>query len=136
LLIASGAGLFAQTFAYTPINDAIDRMDWDDRWATLAAAMIFFFVPTVFLGMVSPFAAKLKIVSTHALGAGVGRLYALSSLGSIVGTLLTSFYLITFMGTRPAIRWEGALLVALGAMNLLPIKSAIKPKCTAKRARV
>lgn len=42
-----------------------------------------------------------------------GGLYALSSLGSIFGTLLTSFYLITLIGVRTIIVAEGVLLLLM-----------------------
>lgn len=89
------------------------------RAEPLLASTILFLPPTIFLGAVSPFAVKLQIKSLYSLGSGVGNLYALSSLGSILGTLLTSFYLITLLGIRKIIVAEGILLLVSSAMVFL-----------------
>jgi hypothetical protein len=47
------------------------------------------------------------------LGRKVGNLYALSSIGSIVGTILTAFYLITLIGVRKIIIGEGILSILM-----------------------
>jgi hypothetical protein len=77
------------------------------------AALFLFFVPSVFLGAVSPYTAKLMISSLHTSGATIGTLYALSTLGSIVGTLVTSFYLITVAGVKFLVMAEGILLIVI-----------------------
>jgi MFS family permease len=56
---------------------------------------VLLFVPSAFLlGMVSPFAARLKMNSVAHSGRTVGNLYALSTVGSIAGVFLAGFYLI------------------------------------------
>lgn len=57
-------------------------------------SIILFGTPSVLLGMVSPFAAKLKTESVQKVGGTIGNLYALSTVGSIAGTFLSGFYLI------------------------------------------
>jgi hypothetical protein len=49
----------------------------------------------------------------HTSGKTIGTLYALSTFGSIIGTLTTSFYLITLAGVNSLIMGQGVLLVAL-----------------------
>lgn len=64
------------------------------------AASIFLFAPaSVFLGMVSPYAVRLKIKALQTSGATVGQLYAISTVGSIAGTFAAGFVLIPVMGT-------------------------------------
>lgn len=105
-----------------PISDMIFMQDLGIRLSPLLASMALFFVPSIFLGMVSPYTVKLMICSLHTSGKTVGTLYALSTLGSIVGTLVTSFYLITVAGIKLLIMGQGILLVLitvpLFAMNL------------------
>jgi MFS family permease len=61
--------------------------------SVLSSALLF--VPAAFLlGMVSPFAARLKMHSVAYSGRTVGNLYALSTMGSIAGVFLAGFYLI------------------------------------------
>jgi spermidine synthase len=61
---------------------------------SIMAASFLFIAPSVLLGMVSPYALRLKIKSLKTSGNTVGNLYALSTLGSISGTFLAGFYLI------------------------------------------
>ena len=62
--------------------------------ASLVVSLILFSVPAFLLGMVAPLAVKLRLASLNVAGTTVGRLYSLSTLGSIAGTILTGFYLI------------------------------------------
>ena len=73
--------------------------------------MILFFMPAVFLGIVSPYTARLMICSLHTSGKTIGTLYALSTFGSIIGTLVTSFYLVTVAGINILIMSQGGLLI-------------------------
>ncbi len=61
---------------------------------SVVAASFLFIVPSVLLGMISPYALRLKIKSLKTSGNTAGNLYALSTLGSISGTFLAGFYLI------------------------------------------
>jgi hypothetical protein len=87
--------------------------DFGVRLSPLLASIALFLIPSVFLGIVSPYTAKLMICSLHTSGKTIGSLYALSTFGSIIGTLLTSFYLITVAGTNALIMGQGVLLIAL-----------------------
>ena len=63
-------------------------------------ASLFLFAPaSVVLGFVAPYAVKLKTVSLEDSGKTVGSLYALSTVGSIVGTFAAGFFLIPFVGS-------------------------------------
>jgi MFS family permease len=86
----------------------------DLRWPTLGVGLLLFLVPSVLLGMVTPYAAKLLIHALGHLGAGVGKISGISTVGAIVGTLGTTFYLITWMGTRWLLAANGLVLVGLG----------------------
>ena len=123
-LIIIAPGLFFLTFPLhsTPISDWIFMKDLGIRLSPLLASIILFLVPSVFLGFVSPYTAKLMICSLHTSGKTIGTLYALSTFGSIIGTLITSFYLITIAGTNVLIMGQGILLIAIAvplySMNL------------------
>ncbi len=56
--------------------------------------------PVVLLGMVSPFAIRLAVSSIATAGAVAGRLYALSTAGSLLGTFLPALVLIPAIGTQ------------------------------------
>jgi len=95
------------------ISDWIFVLDLGIRLSPLLASLILFFLPAVFLGMVSPYTVKLMICSLHTSGTTVGTLYSISTLGSIVGTLFTSFYLITVVGVKILIMGQGAILILI-----------------------
>jgi predicted membrane-bound spermidine synthase len=56
------------------------------------ASLVLFAPASIFLGMVTPYAIKLKMLSLYESGRTVGNLYALSTIGSIVGTFSAGFF--------------------------------------------
>jgi MFS family permease len=64
------------------------------HWVSVLSSIVLFSVPSLLLGMVSPFAARLRMHSVASSGRTVGNLYALSTIGSIVGVFVAGFYLI------------------------------------------
>jgi hypothetical protein len=69
--------------------------------------------------MVSPYSARLFVHEMPHMGAGIGQIYGISTVGSIAGTLGTAFYLITKFGTHAILGGNGALLVALGLVLVI-----------------
>src|SRR5690606_27148485 len=63
----------------------------------LAASTVLFFVPLTLLAAVGPFLIRVLAQSFSGIGSQVGRLSALSTLGSVAGTLLIGYVLIPFM---------------------------------------
>ncbi len=82
----------------------------DVRYRTLAACLALFALPSICMGMVSPFGIKLAARQTSVLGSVAGSLYAVSTLGSIVGTILVSFILVELIGTSAIVYGVGAAL--------------------------
>lgn len=72
----------------------------DIRYGSLISSIFLLFVPLSLVGVYSPFAIRLILRSTNVSGTVSGRIYGISTLGSIIGTLVTTFYLIPFIGTR------------------------------------
>ncbi|MBC7899873.1 MAG: fused MFS/spermidine synthase [Saprospiraceae bacterium] len=66
---------------------------------SVIAAILLFAPASILLGFVTPFAVKLKTLSLDDTGKMVGRIYALSTIGSIVGTFAAGFILIPFAGS-------------------------------------
>ncbi|MEW6054110.1 MAG: fused MFS/spermidine synthase [Nitrospirota bacterium] len=113
IIIAPAVLLVTFPLYGAPVSDWVFMKDLGLRLSPLLASMLLFFIPSVFLGAVSPYTVKLLICSLHTSGRTVGTLYALSTLGSIVGTLLTSFYLITIAGVKFLIMAQGVLLILI-----------------------
>ncbi len=83
------------------------------EFKSVVAALLLFAPASVLLGFVTPYAVKLKMLSLEDSGKTVGRLYALSTVGSIFGTFLAGFVLIPFVGSTRTLYLIGFSLVAL-----------------------
>lgn len=84
----------------------------------------FLLPPSAFLGLVSPYAIRLQTRCLNTAGSTAGNLYSLSTVGSISGTLVTSFYLIAAAGVKSIIFCVGLLLL-VSAVPLLSNKDRI-----------
>lgn len=79
--------------------------------STLAATMVLFAPVSVLLGMVSPFAVRLRMEDAATSGSTAGNLYALSTVGSIAGTFAAGFWLTATLGTTNIILAMAGVLV-------------------------
>jgi spermidine synthase len=75
---------------------------------------VLFFVPSTLLAMATPMIVKLSLGSLGKTGRVVGRIQAAATLGSIVGTFATGFFLISLFGTRAIIAGVAGALLLLG----------------------
>jgi Predicted spermidine synthase with an N-terminal membrane domain len=87
---------------------------------TLLAVVLLFAVPVILLGCVSPFAIRLLLKNVETGGNTAGRVYALSTAGSILGTFLPVFWFIPTYGTRPTLEGFGLALVVISVVGLWP----------------
>ncbi len=83
-------------------------------------AFLLFFIPIVFLGMLSPFTIRLqsKICSKEGVGSISGKAYFWSTLGSILGSFSSGFLLIPFFKTQQIIIATGIFLILLSTIPL------------------
>ncbi len=88
------------------------------RFAVLVAAFALFFTPLTLLGMVSPYAIKLRARSIDVVGRTAGDLYAVSTVGGVVAALVTGFVLIPNIGVGRLTYSVGASLVAVSAVGI------------------
>jgi spermidine synthase len=84
---------------------------------SVIASVCLFALPSVLLGMVSPFIVRLAMHSVGSAGSTVGRFSALSSAGSILGTFLGGFVLISFLSSQTILFLVAAVL-GLTALQL------------------
>jgi len=101
-----------------PLFDWVVKLSIGDRYSPLLATVALLGLPSVLLGMVSPFAIRLAAKSFEKLGKLSGNLYALSTLGSIVGTFLTVFVLIPEFGVNKIILSLGVTLLVVAFFGL------------------
>jgi spermidine synthase len=72
---------------------------------------IIFFLPGCVLGTISPVVVRLTLKNLDNAGNVIGKIYALSTLGAIIGTFVTGFFLISWMGTRVIVLLMGVILI-------------------------
>jgi len=83
------------------------------RLGSFVGSLLLFGPPLALLGCVTPLLAKIATREMQLLGRTVGGLYALSTVGSVVGTLLTGYVLIAYLGVSRIIGLVGLLLILL-----------------------
>ncbi|MFZ3070053.1 MAG: fused MFS/spermidine synthase [Anaerolineaceae bacterium] len=98
--------------------NAFDALQIPVLAGSFLAVLILFSVPVILLGMVTPFALKLLIQDTHETGRVSGRMSAISTLGSFVGTFLTVLVLIPFVGTYRTFIVTSLLLLVIALPGL------------------
>lgn len=86
------------------------------RPGALAASALLFGPCLFLLGCVTPYVVRLAAKELGQIGRTVGLLYAVSTVGSFVGTLLTGFVLIAHVGVRGVFLLTGATLVGLAVV--------------------
>ena len=87
----------------------------NSTWGTLVVTTVLFGVPSLLFGFISPYAARLAVRDPARLGGAVGRLYALSTAGSLTGTLACTFAIVPYLELDEGL----ALLLALTAITAL-----------------
>jgi hypothetical protein len=115
LLIAEALLALPVILFADPVFDALSFSIEDPRYGSLLAAFLMFSAPTVFSGMVSPYAVRLLIDNIERSGQSAGRLYFASTLGSAGGTILTTFYLVLLFEIDTIIIGLIAISFAIGA---------------------
>lgn len=122
-------GLVGVAAFATGVIPAVSRplLDWAQRGLSSAAAgfyigaligvLALFSVPMVLLGCVSPFAIRLAMRDVGQAGRTAGSIYALSTVGSIVGTLLPPFVTIPYLGVSLSFYLFALLLLLVAAIG-------------------
>ncbi len=98
-------------------NSSGALMKW---WEPLLVAGVSSFIPFIGLGFVMPTATRLHVRDIEHVGSSVGWIAAVSTIGSIVGALLTANYLIPVVGVRESLYLTSGVLVAMGALLIMP----------------
>ncbi len=83
--------------------------------------------PITLMGTVSPWAIRLAVDDISTSGAAAGRLYALSTAGSIIGTFLPALVLIPLLGVRNTFVIIGVTLLTVSGLGLLTGPRAALP---------
>ncbi len=117
MVLAAGVTVWLVPFltgVLAPLSDALGL-----AWGSIASALIIFFLPLTLLATASPYVIRLLARRVEGMGSVSGMVYALSTVGSVAGVLIVSFWMIPTLGTRASLRVCSALLIGLGGIGLM-----------------
>src|SRR4051795_2491195 len=124
LVLGASALLAVVPFVAGPfLRGAVDALDAIQAGAfvgSLIAVLALVAVPVLLLGAVSPYAVRLSVVAVEEAGRVTGRLYALSTVGSLTGTFLSALLLIPLVGTRRTFLIFAVALAVVAVVGLRP----------------
>lgn len=111
--IAAGAvSVLAIPLLDEHVLEAVVTWDPGPRADPVLAALLLFGLPSVLLAGVTPIAVRLRARALDRVGSTAGRLFSVSTVGSIVGTFATAFWLIPELGTDQLLGFAAAALFA------------------------
>jgi spermidine synthase len=102
--------------------DALDSVSAGAFIGSLLAVLVLVGIPVLLLGAVTPWALRLAVQTVDAAGTVAGRLYAISTAGSLIGTLVSALLLIPVIGTRRTFLAFAVCLAVVAAAGLLPLR--------------
>lgn len=123
ILLAAAAATLPILLAAGPILDTIYDLGLDPRAGSLAACAALYLVPTIFSGMISPYAIRLLVRTRRQSGNDAGYLYFVSTVGSAAGTLMTSFYFVLWWEVNSILIGAIGLSVTIGLIGLLAFRT-------------
>jgi len=120
ILAASALATLPTLFIGPWLLDQVFYRVTDPRYGSLIACVGLFLAPTIFAGMISPYAIRIIVTKTESSGRDAGYLYFVSTLGSSFGTLLTAFYLVLWLDVNTIFMLAiaiSAVVAGLGAFT-------------------
>jgi spermidine synthase len=123
LVVLGAAGLLAlipfvaQPFLGLAV-DALDNIEAGAFVGSLIGVLLLIAAPVLMLGTCSPWAIRLAVSDVEHAGEVAGRLYAISTAGSLLGTLLAAMVLVPFAGTQRTFLIFALVLALVSALGL------------------
>ncbi|MBA3299004.1 MAG: fused MFS/spermidine synthase [Thermoleophilaceae bacterium] len=102
--------------------DALDSISAGAFLGSLVGVLGLVAIPVLLLGAVSPYAVRLAVTEVEHAGEVAGRLYALSTAGSLVGTLLSALIFIPLVGTRRTFLIFALAIAIVAVLGLRPVR--------------
>jgi hypothetical protein len=128
IFLAGAVCLYPLVLLAEPVMVRVFEAIEDPRYGSLVASGVLFIVPTVILGMISPYSVRLLVETRERAGHVAGRLYFVSTLGSALGTLMTSFYLVLWFEMNTTLTaLTAALLVCAAVAGLRATRASAPP---------
>ena len=120
IVVAAAVLVAAVPFAARPLLDltlsGLDEVSAGTAVGSFFAALALFAPPVILLGMVAPFAIRLDVDDVRSAGAAAGRIFALSTVGSLLGTFLPALVTIPLTGTQRTLLGAAAIIALAGSL--------------------
>jgi spermidine synthase len=98
--------------------DAFDQLQVGVLFGSFVSVIILLSIPVTLLGTISPFAIRLAVVDSRRTGSIAGQIYAVSTLGSFIGTFLPVLVFIPLIGTAKTFLLFSFILVVVALFGL------------------
>jgi spermidine synthase len=109
--------IVAQPFLSLSVK-AFDDVSLGAGFGSLLGVLALVAIPVLMLGAVSPWAIRLKLERVEDSGEVAGRMYAISTVGSLLGTFLSALALIPLVGTQRTFLVFALALAVVAALGL------------------
>ncbi len=119
LLLAAVAGAIPCVAFAEPVLEFVFNRVEDPRYGALLASTLLFFAPITICGAISPYAVRLVVANLGSTGRTAGLVFFISTLGSTLGTLLTSFYLVLLFEVDQ-------ILIGMSVVSVLVAANALR----------
>jgi spermidine synthase len=131
IVLAASLLLGLVPFIADPLLDvavrALDSISAGAFVGSLLAVLLLVAVPVLLLGTVAPYAIRLAVGRVDEAGRVSGRLYAISTLGSLVGVFAAALVLIPLVGTRRTFLSFALLLAVVAVVGLARRRAVLVP---------
>ncbi|KKQ24862.1 MAG: Spermine synthase [Candidatus Woesebacteria bacterium GW2011_GWA1_37_8] len=129
LAFATGLSILLSFIIKETVLILIVRNIYETRLSSILATLFLFALPSFLFGTITPYATRLKMKSLDKSGEVVGKLYAISTLGSIIGTFLTGYVLLGYLGSSKILLAIATAVIVLSFVldkkNFFKIKKLI-----------
>lgn len=118
-LVLGAISCFLILLILQSFSPVIQKSELNLLTASFVYVLLLFFMPSLFLGVITPLLTTMALSLDSRTGHIVGRMHALAALGSIVGTFVTGYWLVQYVGTRNIILGTAVALLLLSVPFLL-----------------
>lgn len=106
--------------------DAFDELDAGVFFGSFFGSLLLMALPMLLFGCISPFAIRMRTENIRSSGETAGNIYALSTVGSIMGSFLPVLVLIPIFGTRATFLSMGGALMVLALVGLIVMRGGAR----------
>ena len=120
ILLSTAGVLCLLALCNTTVLSLINGFHMPITLAALLSSIILLVIPSILLGIISPYVVRIKLQEIKTAGAEVGRLSALGTMGSITGTFLSGFVLLRYLGSYKIMLCLALVMVFLSLLAAKP----------------